>query len=294
MRMGAADPRIAPGGGGKIDYRISQQLRSWSKADPPPRRVRPAPVTLVNYVLHAAYASDRTSSPAEQAIADMVCLAFFYLLRPGEYTGTTNDDAAFALDDTRLYLGPRRLNLASASIAEIQAATSVSLYFTTQKNQRKGDAIAHGRSTDPWCCPVRSAIRRVLCHREHFATTGTPFDPSVVLASYYHDNHRLRVLAADVTDNLRLAASACFHVTGIRPENISARSLRAGGAMALLCAGVSPARIKLVGRWHSDAMMQYLHQDATPIMMRLAARMQAQGAYSFLPSASPPAPLPEA
>ena len=125
-----------------------------------------------------------------------------------------------------------------------------------KKNQRKDGAIAHDRSTNPWCCPVQSAVRRVLCHREHSAVTGTPFDSSVVLASYHHEGHCLRVLAAYVTDSLRLAASVCFHVTGICPENISARSLRlAGGAMALLCAGDSPDRIKLVGRWHSEAMM---------------------------------------
>jgi hypothetical protein len=34
-------------------------------------------------------------SDASQAIADMTIIAFFYLLRPGEYTGTTSDDAAF-------------------------------------------------------------------------------------------------------------------------------------------------------------------------------------------------------
>jgi hypothetical protein len=35
------------------------------------------------------------SSDASQAIVDMTIITFFYLLRPGEYTGTTSDDAAF-------------------------------------------------------------------------------------------------------------------------------------------------------------------------------------------------------
>ena len=31
----------------------------------------------------------------------MICFAFFYCMRPGEYTGTTTDDQAFSLDDFR-------------------------------------------------------------------------------------------------------------------------------------------------------------------------------------------------
>ena len=284
-RVGAPDPRIAPADG-KLDYRLTQQLRCWSKEDPPPRRVRPAPITLVTHILRSAF--DRPSSPAEQAIADMICIAFYFLLRPGEYTGTTNDDAAFTLDDVRLFSGTRRLCLQNSSVAAIQAATSVSLYFTTQKNQRKGDSVAHGRSHHPWCCPVRAAIRRVLTHRAQFESTNTVFTPSVILASYYHNGKNLRVLAKDITACLRLAATACFPSTGIPAAEISARSLRAGGAMALLCGRIDTDLIKLLGRWQSDAMIRYLHQDATPIMRRLAARMFRNGSYSFLPDVTVP------
>ena len=219
----------------------------------------------------------------------MICIAFFFLLRPGEYTGTVNDEAAFSLNDVRLYSGTRRLHLDTALDAEIAAATSVSLYFTTQKNQRKGDAISHGRSTHPLCCPTKSAIRMVLTHRNHFRANNLPFDGSTKLASYYHRNRPTRIRASDVTDQLRCAASRCFPSTGIKATSITARSLRAGGAMALLCGRVDTDVIKLLGRWHSDAMIRYLHQDATPVMQRLATKMYNNGTYSFLPDDTVPA-----
>ena len=50
---------------------------------------------------------------------------------------------------------------------------------------------------------------------------------------------------------------------GIPAASISCRSLRPGGATALLCAGVDDETIKLIGRWQSDAMLRYLRVDAT-------------------------------
>ena len=79
---------------------------------------------------------------SDMSMADIICIAFFFLLRPGEYTGTTSDDAAFTLDDVYLYLGKRKLPLATATDGELRAATSCALHFTTQKNGRKGDVIA--------------------------------------------------------------------------------------------------------------------------------------------------------
>ena len=222
----------------------------------------------------------------------MICIAFYFLLRPGEYTGTTNDDAAFRLDDVSLFLGSRKLNLTSAPDRELEAATSTSLYFTTQKNQRKGDSIAHGKSLHPLCCPVRSITRFVLRHRTYYRRNGRPLDLRAKLATYYNNNKLLCIRAVDITKQLRFSATALETTTGIQPARISARSLRAGGAMALLCAHTDKETIKLLGRWHSDAMMQYLHQDCLPVMNRLARKMYNNGKYSFLPSQTVPTAVP--
>ena len=237
------------------------------------------------FILNLAYspvASRR--APAECALADMICAAFFFLLRPGEYTGTTNDDAAFQLENVSLFLGSRKLCLLTAPTRELEAATSVSLYFTTQKNQRKGDSIAHGKSLHPLCCPVRSITRLILRHRTHFRTTGRPFDRQAKLASYYNHNRNHSIKAAAVTKQLRFAATALQHTTGISPCDI--------GAMALLCGNTDTDTIMLLGRWHSDAMMRYLHQDCLPVMNRLARTMFNNGKYSFLPSQTVPTVTP--
>ena len=55
--------------------------------------------------------------------------------------------------------------------------------------------------------------------------------------------------------------------------DVSARSLRAAGAMALLVAEVDPDIIKILGRWRSNEMFRYLHLSAEPIMKDSASRM---------------------
>lgn len=105
---------------------------NYAKEDPPPRWVKPVPVTLVLYLLNLAHNIDRTNDSI--AIANMICIAFYFLLQPGEYTGTSTDDHPFLVRDVQLYLGNRPLDYLMAPIHQIQAASSVLYTFTKQKN----------------------------------------------------------------------------------------------------------------------------------------------------------------
>ena len=77
---------------------------------------------------------------------------------------------------------------------------------------------------------------------------------------------------------------------GFAPKDITARSLRAGGAMALLCGQVDTNLICIVGRWHSDAMFAYLHAQALPLIHNLARIMVQHGAYTLAAGAFAPPP----
>jgi hypothetical protein len=165
---------------------------------------------------------------------------------------------------------------------DIQAADSVSYTFKTQKNGTKGEILTHGLSGDPLACPVQATIRRVIHLRHNKAPISTP------IASYYSARKRIALKSKDITDALRLAAIATTHQTGILPTDISARSLRAGGAMALLNGKIDHDTIRMLGRWHSDAMMRYLHLQSRPIMCEFASTMFNHGTYDFLPEESVP------
>ena len=70
---------------------------------------------------------------------------------------------------------------------------------------------------------------------------------------------------------------------GFLPHEVSARSLRAGGATALLVGKVDPDIIQLIGRWRSDEMLRYLHLSAEPVMKDFARKM-LQAEYNLAPS----------
>jgi hypothetical protein len=79
-----------------------------------------------------------------------------------------------------------------------------------------------------------------------------------------------------------------FHRTGIIPDEVSARLLRAGGAMALICGKVDKNLIQMIGRWHSNVMICYLHMQAQPIVQHSASKMYNNGTYAFLPNETAP------
>jgi hypothetical protein len=97
---------------------------------------------------------DAARGVADTAIADMICITFFFLLRPGEYTGTTSDDTPFCLEDVSAYVRDRKLHLFLCSESKLDAATLVSYTFTTQKNCTRYEKIVQGRSGNTLCCPI--------------------------------------------------------------------------------------------------------------------------------------------
>ena len=277
--VGAPDPRKTSQG--SMDFRLQRQLAHYKKQDPPPNRVKPVPITVLQHIMFAALAS---TSVANLSVADMICIAFFFLLRPGEYTGTKSETTPFRLCDVSLSVGGQHIDLSTASDATIMSATFATLEFTSQKNGVRGEVIGLGRSGNPQFCPVLSIARRVLHLRSHHAPPTTP------LAMYYDDHNVLRpVRPADITSALRAAVTALNPASlGFLPSDVSARCLRAAGAMALLCANVDTDHIRLIGRWRSDEMLRYLHVQAEPVMRDFSRLMLFGGAFRLHPNAAVP------
>jgi hypothetical protein len=262
-----------------LDFRLQRMFSSFKKRDPPPHRVKPIPVQVLRRIMAVAYAAP---TPGNLAIADMCCVAFFFLLRPGEYTVSPSESTPFRLCDVQLSIGVRRLNLTTATDAEIRAATFATLTFTTQKNGVRGEVIGLARSGNPQLCPVISLANRLLHARHHQA------DPTSPLARYFDAGRWHDIVSADITATLKLAVTFLGPALGFLASDVSACSLRAAGAMALLCAQVDSDKIKLLGRWCSDEMLRYLHVQAAPTMRDFSKRMLAHGDYVLLPNDAVP------
>ena len=282
--LGAKDHRLI--GPKQIDFRLSRQIAGYKTTDPPPNRVKPVPMGLIHDVHTAARISSDTFA---LAVADMAVIATYYLCRLGKYAATTQSSsrhAPFRLEDVECAIQNGIFRASTVDLTRLPLAQFTSLIFTTQKNGVTGEKVGHGRSLEPFACPVLAITRRVQHLRGHHAAPDTP------LYMTLYNNAWKPVKSADITAALRTMAAQQFHVYGLSPAEISARSLRAGGAMALLCAKVDTDIIKLVGRWRSDEMLRYLHLQAYPLMRNLAPAMASHGSFTLLPMGLPAAALP--
>ena len=268
------DPRLGPDL--KQDHRLQRMWRCYSKADPPPDRVKPVPIQVLQHISTIALASNDDTLIA---IADMIVLAFFFLLRPGEYTDSASDSKPFHLQDVQIFFGPQRLDLVQATDAQLNAATFVSLTFTDQKNGVRGEVIGLGRSGNPNLCPVKALVRRVLHLRQSRAAPNSP------LARVHNGNRWVKITPSAISRTLQEAVKYLSPASlGFLPTDVSARCLRAAGANALLCAKVDTDVIRLLGRWRLDKMLQYLHLRASPIMKNFTCAMITGGSFTLIPN----------
>eukprot|EP00957_Ditylum_brightwellii_P102767 7831563-Ditylum_brightwellii.AAC.1 len=90
-----------------------------------------------------------------------------------------------------------------------------------------------------------------------------------------------------MTALLRCGVTAIGKDIGLKAQEISARSMRAGGAMALLLGRVDSDTIRLIGRWRSDEMLRYLHTSARQLMHNYANTMVAHGNYELIGVSTP-------
>jgi len=151
--------------------------------------------------------------------------------------------------------------------------------FTDQKNSVRSEVVGHGSSkSSETACPVNVVKRRFMHLKQHNAAATVP------ICSYYDGpgKRRKEVTSKNITDLLKQAAAE-LPAYNLKPADVTARSLRAAGAMALLCDDVDTDRIRLMGRWRSDEMLRYLHLQAQPLMEGFAERMLIGGNYALLP-----------
>lgn len=289
-QLGQPDPRfIAPGS--KLLHPLLQDfLRALERDDDPASRAHPANITILQRLGTTLDLAE--SGPRHTYLLCIV--GFFWLLRPAEYLSGTGEtrSQSFRLCDVTFVVDGSVIAAADASLndLDLNRLERASLTFNDQKNAVRGEQITHAATTDPHLCPCKSLARICEHLRQHHADATTP------LHTYYDaDGNPSCVTPQQVTDALRTAAAAVEAQTGIPPTNLSARSLRPGGATALLCSGIHSTVIQLIGRWRSDAMLLYLRVAALASTTNLAQRMLVAGAYTFDPgacAADNPQPVP--
>jgi hypothetical protein len=222
---------------------------------------------------------DPIATESRKAIRDLVILAFYFLMRPGEYCTSSGEDSShpFHTDELELWRGASRFDLANATDHELQTATFCMLIFSDQKNSNRGKKVGHATSGDNIFCPVRALARRLIHLRQNQAP------PHTAIHCYYEQFRGRQMRIPSTSVNLLLRQSATL--TGHDPADVTVKALCATGAMALITARIDSDLIRLLGRWQSDVMLRYLHVQSVPVIQNFARAMNLHGHLQALPEA---------
>ena len=243
---------------------IQVVLDGYSKTDPPTNKKLPVEADVPELLIDLGYGKNGT--PHSQAIGDLSLIAFYYLLRIGEYTikGTRNNTkqtVQFKLEDVRFFKRNKHGILTclpnNAPPSLFLTADSATLKLDNQKNGWKGVCVHQEANGEEFKCPVRALARRVLHLRNNKA------DSKTFLSTFFQNNARYDVCGEDISKGLKMAAAILqYPITrGIPVDRVDTHSLRSGGANALSLAGYSDTQIQKMGRWKGATFKEYIRKE---------------------------------
>lgn len=288
-------------GSDRFHGRISQTLDSWKRTDPAPSKKLPVEADVPEYLVNIGL--QHYATILDRAVGDLCTIAFYYLLRVGEYTNkttrpSTKQTVQFKFEDITFFKKDKHGRLQclprSAAASLISTADSATLKLDNQKNGYKGVCINQEANGDPLNCPVRALGRRFL----HLRRNGA--DDSTTLSTYYERSIQHEVLAEHISRALKLAATALNYPSrkGIPIALIDTHSLRSGGANALALWGYSDTQIQKMGRWRGKTFKEYIRESLSVFasgmskdMKRVFQYVNIEGhAYHDITNSLPPPP----
>lgn len=269
-------------GSDKLLYPLAVTLDGFRKWDKPTKKKAPVEADVVELLCNLGYTG--LSDARDAVIGDWCLIAFYFLLRVGEYTtkgkrAETKQTVQFRVKDVTFFyhdkLGRLRQLRKNASDEEILHAAGATLRLSNQKNGWKNVCIYHEANGDEVLCPVRALGRRFVHIR-----TFLPDDDLCPLSAYFVNGIRSDLKDGDVRAALKVSAERLgYPKRGVPITSIDTHSLRAGGANALSLNGYSRHEIMKMGRWRSDTFLEYIAEGISSFSEGMSKAMKKTFQY---------------
>ena len=279
-----ANPIYAEGTNKRYFAALERQIQSYKNKDPPSKPQYSVPVTLTEWLLQHDWTAKRPS-PKRATTARLITVAFYYLLRVGEYTKPTKKHTRtvpFRTGDVTFRDKKGRVIPNTASLTALLKASEATIRIDNQKNGVRAQTIhqeCNGKDTSP-VKALAHQIHHILAHGGT-ATTG--------IYTYFDRRGRQHeIRQCDINKAIRTAAKAIgllSEIGGYQETDVSSHSLRAGGALALHLANVSLQQIKIMGRWKSNTFETYIHEQISEFSAGISTKMAKH--HQFRQIASP-------
>ncbi len=267
---GHPDPRKAFPAQQSLDLPISRLLKSFGDRDPPAEPKLAIPISTIT-----AISEQYRWNPHLDAVANLITIAFFYLLRVGEYTSPATFCAkrTIPLRMCNVRLWDKGIVLQhSSGLANLLPADNATICIAHTKNGLKGVVVHHEVIGGP-ICPMAALARRIanISLGPLRGTLDTVYHGSTAISKVTDCDIGITVWWGSIYDGLLLR--------GYTLNCISSHSLRAGGAMALKLSGALDSTIMQVGQWTLLTYLTYIHTQIGALMAGLAWKMST--AFTF-------------
>ena len=273
----AGQPSMLYRAEGKYQLFLERVVEGFRREDPPSVPQLAVPVSVATTAFRLGM---QTKSAKERHTGCLILIAFYFLLRVGEYTQPdlilrggkkvrASRTVQFTVGNVGLFRKGKILPRAS-SLDVLITADLATLKISNQKNGRMGQTISH-HCTGSKLCPVR-ALAYITHHILHHG--GSDSD---LISTYYSRGDWFTITSKQVISKVRTAVKELqLHEMGIDPDLVGAHSLRAGGAMALKLHGFDDTTIMKIGRWTSLTFLQYIHNQIAHLSKDVSKKMSIE------------------
>jgi hypothetical protein len=258
------DPRLDTDG--KTCFMLQEQARAYRNQDASRKKQKALPMMVLRKL------NELAQTPWQQATATLLIGAIFFAMRSCEYLATNTPERERRTRILRLrnIIFKKQGITVPHSSHQLELADIVMIVFEFQKNDKRDVQIHMFKTSDDVLNPViawAKTVKRVWSYPNATA--------DLKVCHFLDQNGKLCMIKAnDVRDWLRATVSLIGEdVLGFTAEDIGLHSIRSGGAMAMFLSKTSTIIMMRVGRWSSEAFLEYIREQVQDFTVGISENM---------------------
>jgi hypothetical protein len=151
-----------------------------------------------------------------------------------------------------------------------------------QKKEEKINTVHHNKTGNNIMCPVRAAAE-LVCRIQSYPRTTDETPISAVLMGSRVRHITSKQVAKALQDTVTAIGE---DVLNIKAEEVGTHSLQSAAAMAMFLGGLPVYLIMLMGRWSSNAFLQYTRKQIEQFSHDVSSKMVENMFHRYIPSLS--------
>lgn len=269
---------------------VKRCLEGFRREDPPSQPQLAVPSSVPK---EAFEYGQKIGSNKQIAIGCLSVIAFYFLLRVGEYTdprtvtrrnGETvraTRTKQFRVGDIGFFKDKKPLPRDSP-LEILRSADSVTMRIDNQKNGIRGQTLHHQTTG------YGGAVDALAIRVHHILSHGGNEDN--LICDVCVDKKWSSITSSEMVTAVKSSVTRLgLDKNNAIPQHlVGSHSLRAGGAMALYLADVAIEKIRMFGRWTSDTWMMYIHSQIDKLHDGVADKMSMEREFLNIAFIEPP------